>query len=79
MCNYLHNQILFVDLQHQTNQQLKKQIMKNQINNWINLKVQMFNALTTGKNKNTIRENWKYPSIKSIAFDVYVLQKKIGA
>ena len=53
--------------------------MKNQINNWINLKAQMFNALTTGKNKNTIRENWKYPSIKSIAFDVYVLQRKIGA
>ena len=75
----MHNQILFVDLQHQTNQQLKKQIMTNQINNWINLKVQMFNALTTGKNKNTIRENWKYPSIKKIAFDVYVLQKKIGA
>ncbi len=53
--------------------------MTNQINNWINLKAQMFNALTTGKNKNTISENWKYPSIKSIAFDVYVLQRKIGA
>tara|TARA_R110002126_G_scaffold172743_1_gene321542 strand:- start:238 stop:399 length:162 start_codon:yes stop_codon:yes gene_type:complete len=53
--------------------------MTNQINNWINLKAQMFNSLTTGKNKNTIRENWKYPSIKKIAFDVYVLQKKIGA
>ena len=58
---------------------LKISIMTNQINNWINLKAQMFNALTTGKNKNTIRENWKYPSIKSIAFEVYVLQRKIGA
>lgn len=52
--------------------------MKNlaTINHWINLKVHLFNALTTGKNKNKTKDNWKYPSIKKIAFDVYVLQRK---
>lgn len=30
MCNYLHNQKSFVFLLHQTNQQLKKQIMTKQ-------------------------------------------------
>tara|TARA_R110002096_G_scaffold375754_2_gene569377 strand:+ start:467 stop:628 length:162 start_codon:yes stop_codon:yes gene_type:complete len=53
--------------------------MTTRINNWINLKAQMFNALTTGENKNTIKENWKYPSIKSIAFNIYVLQRKTKA
>lgn len=46
------------------------------INDWINLKVHLFNALSTGKNKNTVKDNWKYPSIKKIALDVYVLQRK---
>ena len=49
--------------------------MTNQINHWINLKAHIFNALTTGKNKNTIKENWKYPSIKQIAFDIYASKR----
>lgn len=41
------------------------------INDWINLKSLLFNALNAGNNKNKIKENWKYPFIKSIALDVY--------
>tara|TARA_R110002072_G_scaffold85064_1_gene192494 strand:- start:1428 stop:1640 length:213 start_codon:yes stop_codon:yes gene_type:complete len=70
---------LFFALRIQSTNNLKKPIMTTRINNWINLKAQMFNALTTGENKNTIKENWKYPSIKSIAFNIYVLQRKTKA
>lgn len=44
---------------------------KPTINQWINLKALLFEAL----NSKSIKENWKYPRIKKIAFDSYVSKR----